>query len=522
MIETKFNELGLKNNLLKAIDDLGYKEPSEIQAKSIPMALEGFDIIAQSQTGTGKTAAFGCSMINILEKSSGKPNALVLTPTRELAIQVSEELSKLSKYEKLSILPIYGGQSISLQARALKRPVDIVVGTPGRILDHIRRKSLHLDEVSFLVLDEADEMLNMGFIDEVESIFSELKEERQTLMFSATMPLRIKDLAKKYMKKDLKHIAIERKSMTVSKISQHYYEVKESNRFEALCRILDFDTPTNSIIFCRTKKKVDELVHGLQSRGYIVDGMHGDMSQNQRLNTLRKFKDGSLNCLIATDVAARGIDVDDVTHIINYDIPQNTEAYVHRIGRTGRANKEGTAYTLVNGKELMQLKRIQRETKGTITKKEVPSKEQILKIKNEQILAQVRENLANNNYKDFIGLAKQLEKEYNLVDVTAALMKVAFDKELTVDYSDNFSSGTDYTRIFLSLGRRDGLNKKILVMFLSDNCRVNVNEIVNIDIMENFSFMNVPQNLVDTVMSSASGKKLNGKRLNMEIAKNSR
>lgn len=291
MENIKFEDLNLKKSILKAINDLGYEHPSQIQAEAIPLAIEGYDLIGQAQTGTGKTAAFGCSILNNMKKSSNV-SSVILTPTRELAIQIYEELIKLSKYEKLSILPIYGGDSIQKQIRELNKGIDIVVGTPGRVLDLIRRKALKLSNVQSLVLDEADEMLNMGFIEDIETVIKELPEERQTLLFSATMPDQIRKLAKNYMKKDSKIVNIKKVSMTVSKIKQIYFEVNHKNKFEALCRVLDFDTPNAAIIFCKTKKGVDELVEGLQARNYVVEGMHGDMSQLHRMKTLKRFKEG--------------------------------------------------------------------------------------------------------------------------------------------------------------------------------------------------------------------------------------
>ena len=315
MTNLKFTDLGLKETLVKAIDDLGFITPSPIQAEAIPVALEGIDIIGQAQTGTGKTAAFGLPLINNLTVKNAI-GSIILAPTRELAIQVHDELVKLTKYEKLNIVAVYGGAPIHIQARDLKK-ANIVVGTPGRVLDHIRRGNLPLSSVEFLVLDEADEMLNMGFIDDMEEIMKSIPEERQTMLFSATMPPQIKKLSKKYLKEDAKHVAIARKELTGSTITQNYFEVNGSQRLEALCRLIDLDNPSAGIIFCRTKKGVDELVASMQAKGYMVEGMHGDMSQIQRIKTLNKFKNGSLKFLVATDVAARGIDVEGVTHVFN-------------------------------------------------------------------------------------------------------------------------------------------------------------------------------------------------------------
>ena len=376
MSDNQFSTLGLKESVVKAISDLGFTKPSQIQEQSIPVTLSGADLIGQAQTGTGKTAAYSLPIITKMSDKKGI-KALILAPTRELAVQVNDEIQRLSKYEKLEVLSVYGGDSIDRQIKALRRGVDIVVGTPGRMLDLIKRKCLHLDSVEFLVLDEADEMLNMGFIDDIESILSHTPAERQTLLFSATMPDPIAKLAKRYMKPDAKLVSIKRSSLTVSKIEQSYFMINNKHRLEALCRLLDLDNPNSAIIFCKTKRGVDELVQELQSKGYMVEGMHGDMTQAHRLTTLNKFKEGTLSLLIATDVAARGIDVDGVTHVFNYDLPQDVESYVHRIGRTGRANREGTAYSLVTPKDFSMLKQIQNVTKSSITQKPVPTAEEI-------------------------------------------------------------------------------------------------------------------------------------------------
>lgn len=525
MNNIKFDDLGLKESLLKAIKDMGFEEPSQIQAESIPVALEGHDIIGQAQTGTGKTAAFGCAIINNADFSGKKksPKALILAPTRELAIQVNEELVRLGKHEKLSVLPIYGGQPIDRQIRALKNGVDIVVGTPGRVLDLIRRKSLPLNDIGFLVLDEADEMLNMGFIDDLEEIVKSLKTDRQTLLFSATMPPQIKKLARNYMKEDTKHIAIKKSSLTVSKIEQFYFEIKHRDRFETLCRVLDFDEPNAAIIFCKTKKGVDEVVEKMQARGYMVEGMHGDMSQNHRLQTLRKFKEGSLDFLVATDVAARGIDVESVTHVINYDLPQDNESYVHRIGRTGRANREGVAYSLVTPKEYMMLKQIQKHTKSKIIRKAVPTVDEIFQNKHNNIINNVKSTIeeASEDFKKFIPIATQLDEDYSLVDVAAALLKIVFDKESSFDYTSNSIEAPvmDETRLFMSVGRRDGITPKSLVNFLKETARISPKQVGDIDIKENFCFANVDADAVNNIMKKSMGKKLNKRTVNIEVAK---
>jgi ATP-dependent RNA helicase DeaD len=518
MEKIKFNELGFEKKILDAIDAMGFEEPSQIQADAIPEVLKGNDIIGQAQTGTGKTLAYGAPMLNNIDLGKKKVSALVLAPTRELAIQVNEELMRIAKFKKLSMLPVYGGQPIDRQIKSLRRGVDIVVGTPGRIIDHINRKTLDLSEIDFLVLDEADEMLNMGFIDDIEEIIKCANDERQTLLFSATMPDQIKRLAKRYMKKDAKHIIIAKTTVTVEKTQQYYFEIKHKDRFETLCRILDVDEPSSAIIFCKTKRGVDELVESMQGRGYNVEGMHGDMAQSQRMNTLRKFKEGNLDFLVATDVAARGIDVEDISHVINYDLPQDTESYVHRIGRTGRANKEGIAYSLVTPREYVMLKQIEKYTKSKIKRKEIPTIDEIFESKYKSILSTVKDSLEKEDYKDFIPVATELDEEYNLVDVAAALMKMYFSRELSFEYKDNNLTGGGKVRLFLSIGRIDNIEPKKLLRFISDNIDLDTAEIGDIDILNKFTFIDVPERFVDVMLKKVSGKKFNGRRVNIEIA----
>ncbi|WP_346870366.1 MULTISPECIES: DEAD/DEAH box helicase [unclassified Clostridium] len=518
MIKTKFEELGLKDSILKSINDLNFENPSDIQEKSIPVSLQGYDIIGQAQTGTGKTLAFGAPILSNMGPKGGAIQTLILAPTRELAIQVSEELLKLCKYEKYKILPIYGGQSFDRQLSALKRGVDIVVGTPGRILDHINRRTLKLQNVKFLVLDEADEMLNMGFIEDIESILSNLNEERQTLLFSATMPRPIKNLSKNYMKPDAQHIVIAKKSMTVSKIQQSYFLVNSSNKFDSLCRILDVDNPTTTIMFCKTKKGVDELVDALHGKGYSVEGMHGDMKQSQRMNTLAKFKSGQLHFLVATDVAARGIDVEDVTHVINYDLPQDIESYVHRIGRTGRANKEGIAYSFASRKEVSFIRQIENHTKSKIVKKDIPTLADIFSAKSGSLIENIGNVLQEDSYNTFLPMAKELINEYGAEDVTASLLKLMFDKELNCNYAEESVDVDDTTRLFLSIGKLDKARAKDVIEFLDNTAGVKGKEIGRIDILDKFSFVDVPSNLVNIILENSKGKMFGKRKVNIEIS----
>lgn len=523
MENKKFSELGLDENILKAIDAMGFEEPSKIQAEVIPILLEGHDVIGQAQTGTGKTLAFGAPILSSLGRSEGIINSIILTPTRELAIQVNDELNRIAKFTKVKLLPVYGGQPIERQISALRKGIDMVVGTPGRVLDLIRRRVLDLSSIRFLVLDEADEMLNMGFIDDIEEIIKNSSKDRQTMLFSATMPNEIKKLAKRYMKPETKHIAILKSSMTVSTVDQYYYEIKNKDRFESLCRILDVDEPSSAIIFCKTKRGVDELVEGLQGRGYGAEGMHGDMNQNQRINTLRKFKEGSIEFLIATDVAARGIDVENVTHVINYDLPQDVESYVHRIGRTGRANREGIAYTLVTAREYMSLKHIEKATKSKIRRREIPTVDEIFTSKYKGMLSRIKETLEDESYKRFIPLATELDEEFNLVEVAAALMDMLYSKEVSYDYTENEIGGTtNYKRLFLTVGRLDKVNPKQLLEFFNDTAKVNREDVGDIDILEKFSFVNVTEAAAESIIKYCTGKKFAGRRLNVELSTKSK
>ena len=395
METVKFEELQLDDRILRAVTDMGFEEASPIQAKAIPVELEGSDIIGQAQTGTGKTAAFGIPLLQKIDPKKKKLQAIALCPTRELAIQVADEIRNLAKYmHGIKILPIYGGQDIVRQIRGLKDGTQIIIGTPGRVMDHMRRKTVKFDQVHTVVLDEADEMLNMGFLEDMETILSQLPEERQTVMFSATMPAAIQKIAENFQK-DPQIVKVVKKELTVPKVTQYYYEVKPKTKVEVMCRLLDMYAPKLSVAFCNTKRQVDELVTELQGRGYFAEGLHGDLKQVQRDRVMNSFRNGRTEILVATDVAARGIDVDDVEAVFNYDIPQDDEYYVHRIGRTGRAGREGIAFNFVVGREVYKLRDIQRYCKTKIIPQAIPSLDDITEIKAEKILDQAKEVLAD-------------------------------------------------------------------------------------------------------------------------------
>ncbi|NGP46258.1 DEAD/DEAH box helicase [Bacillaceae bacterium SIJ1] len=419
----KFNELGLGNDILEAIGQMGFEEATPIQAQSIPLSLQGTDVIGQAQTGTGKTAAFGVPMIEkTLEKHPGIAG-LVVAPTRELAMQVAEELNKIGRFKNIRALPIYGGQDIQRQIRALKKRPQIVVGTPGRLLDHIKRKTLRLQKLHTVVLDEADEMLNMGFIEDIEAILKEVPEERQTLLFSATMPDPIRRIAEKFMK-DPETVRVKAKEVTVPNITQNFIEVDERKKFDAFTRLLDMENPDLAIVFGRTKRRVDELSEALASRGYSAEGIHGDLTQSKRTSVMKQFKNRSIEVLVATDVAARGLDVSGVTHVYNFDIPQDPESYVHRIGRTGRAGKTGVAYTFVTPREMGQLKNIERLTKRKMTRKPVPTTTEALENQQRSTIDRIKETAAESNLNDYTALAEQLLEDHDSVTLLAAAVKL--------------------------------------------------------------------------------------------------
>ncbi len=409
--------------MLQAITELGFEESTPIQSKSIPIALTGSDLIGQAQTGTGKTAAFGIPLINKIPVTEDRIIALIMTPTRELAIQVSEEIGKLSRYKGIRSLPIYGGQEIGRQIRALKKRPQIIIGTPGRLLDHINRKTIKLDDVQTVVLDEADEMLDMGFMEDITSILSLVPDERQTMLFSATMPPNIQRLAQQFLKNP-EHVSVIPKQVSAPLIDQAYIEVHERQKFEALSRLLDMESPELAIIFGRTKRRVDELSEALQKRGYSADGLHGDLSQNQRDAVMRKFRDGSIDVLVATDVAARGLDVSGVTHVINFDLPQDPESYVHRIGRTGRAGKEGTAWSFVTPREIDHLHFIEKVTRHRIPKKPLPSIAEAIEGKQRLTAERILEYVQDETINEYKGIAIQLLEQYDSVNLLASAIKL--------------------------------------------------------------------------------------------------
>ncbi|HRG63668.1 MAG TPA: DEAD/DEAH box helicase [Burkholderiales bacterium] len=516
---SSFNDFNLSEEMVAALAEKGFTSPSPIQALVIPEFLrEKANIIGQAQTGTGKTAAFSIPIIESITKD-GSIKAVVLTPTRELAIQVCEEMYSLIGKRDLRVSAVYGGASIEQQVRNVRKGSDIIVGTPGRIMDLMERKVLNFNNLEFFVLDEADEMLNMGFVEDIEHILQTTNQEKNMLFFSATMPSSILQIAKKYMGK-FKTLKVENKELTTKLTEQIYFEVREGDKFEALCRVLDFEQDFYGIIFCRTKLEVDEVTKHLKSRSYAADCLHGDITQSQRTKTLAEFKDKLVNILVATDVAARGIDVNNLTHVINYSMPQEAESYVHRIGRTGRAGQKGIAITFVTPREMSRLGMIKKVAKADIKKQEVPQIKDIIKAKEEYLQACLGEIIAESDFKSYNALASRILGDNDPQAVIAALLRHQYQDEFLeesyakIEQSRSAVSG-DNVKLFVALGKIDGMNPRALLDVLHQSCKTPGRKVRDIRILEKFSFITVPLDEAEIIM-----RKLNQKNKKMvEVAK---
>ncbi len=520
----KFGELVLDKKIVTALRDMGFEEPSPIQAQAIPSALEGKDVIGQAQTGTGKTAAFGIPIIQGINERK-KIEALIMSPTRELAVQVAEEVSNIGKTKHIKVLPVYGGQPIERQIRSLKRGIQVVIGTPGRLLDHIRRGTINLEHVRYLVLDEADEMLDMGFIDDMEEIIKHIPSERQTMLFSATMPLPILSLTKKYMRAP-KLVTVSKEELTVPLIEQYYFETRD--KVEGLSRLLDAEIDGRLIIFCRTKKGVDNLSSSLQSRGYSAEGLHGDLSQNQRDRVMKKFREGSLDILIATDVAARGLDIENVNYVINYDIPQDPESYVHRIGRTGRAGNTGVAMTFITPREFRQLKLIEKVAKTKIKRRELPTVGDVLERQREQIVSRMESLLDMGTYHDYLPIVASLSKEYEVEDVAAAALKMMQEGAAALDERKEKSTGSSMehtggrpgmVRFFMNIGRSQKVTVPEIVRTIAIEADIPAKSVGLINIYDKFTFVEIPEEYAERVQGALQHNNIRGHRINIEPAR---
>ena len=531
MEHLRFEDMNISNEICRAVLDMGFEEATPIQSQAIPVILEGKDIIGQSQTGTGTTAAFGIPLLERINPEDRRLQALILCPTRELAIQVSEEFRKLLKYkDNIRVLPIYGGQPIDRQIAALRKGTQVVIGTPGRVMDHMRRRTIKAETVQMMVLDEADEMLDMGFREDIETILVKIPEEHQTLLFSATLSPEILDITKRFQKNP-EFIKIVRKELTVPNIEQYYFDVKEKTKLDALCRIIDVYDPKLAMVFCNTKKRVDELVEMLQGRGYFAEGLHGDLKQAQRDKVMQKFRNGTIEILVATDVAARGIDVDDIDVVFNYDVPQDEEYYVHRIGRTGRAGKAGKAFTFCVGKEIYKLRDIMRYTKTKIQQQKLPTLSDVEEMKTNIYLEKIKGIIEEGHLTKYIHLVDRLmEEDYTSIDIAAALLKdhLSDVNADDIDALDDINlggtelyggEGEKMVRLFINAGKKSKIRAKDIVGAIANEAGIPGKTLGEIAIFDEYTFVDVPNEFVRDILHGMKHAKIKGKRVHIEIAK---
>lgn len=531
MEHLRFEDMNISNEICRAVLDMGFEEATPIQSQAIPVILEGKDIIGQSQTGTGKTAAFGIPLLERINPEDRRLQALILCPTRELAIQVSEEFRKLLKYkDNIRVLPIYGGQPIDRQIAALRKGTQVVIGTPGRVMDHMRRRTIKAETVQMMVLDEADEMLDMGFREDIETILVKIPEEHQTLLFSATLSPEILDITKRFQKNP-EFIKIVRKELTVPNIEQYYFDVKEKTKLDALCRIIDVYDPKLAMVFCNTKKRVDDLVEMLQGRGYFAEGLHGDLKQAQRDKVMQKFRNGTIEILVATDVAARGIDVDDIDVVFNYDVPQDEEYYVHRIGRTGRAGKAGKAFTFCVGKEIYKLRDIMRYTKTKIQQQKLPTLSDVEEMKTNIYLEKIKGIIEEGHLTKYIHLVDRLmEEDYTSIDIAAALLKdhLSDVNADDIDALDDINlggtelyggKGEKMVRLFINAGKKSKIRAKDIVGAIANEAGIPGKTLGEIAIFDEYTFVDVPNEFVRDILHGVKHAKIKGKRVHIEIAK---
>ncbi|TAK24781.1 MAG: DEAD/DEAH box helicase [Chloroflexota bacterium] len=515
---------------MRAIEELGYEAPTPIQNATIGLLLGGRDVIGQAQTGTGKTAAYAIPIIERLDgklvDERGRPRvqALVLAPTRELAVQIAEATHRLGRHRGISIVPIYGGQPIDRQFRALRSGVQIVVGTPGRIMDHMRRGTLDLSTVRFLVLDEADEMLDMGFVEDIEWILQSVPGERQTALFSATVPPRIAALAQKYMRTPERIHISTATSVTVPQIEQTYVEVGRSARLDALCRVIDHQDPESVMIFCRTKRDVDDLGESLLGRGYPAETLHGDLSQAQRDRVMKRFREGHVEILVATDVAARGLDIENVSHVVNYDLPDDPDAYVHRIGRTGRAGRSGIAITFVTPREQRALRTIERVVGTRLKPMRLPTAADIVTRQLDSLKDQARQAIAAGNLESYLTMVAELGEEFDPGEVAAAFARVAAEATqprslASVDSkAEEAPTENGMARLSIGIGRRSGIRPADLVGAIANEAGLSGRQIGSIDILTDYSLVEVPASRRDEIIEILRRANFKGEQVRVEVA----
>ena len=517
-----FQTLHLSKPVQDALDELGFSEPTPIQQKAIPILKEGRDLIGQAQTGTGKTAAFGIPIVEGISKAK-ETQSLVLTPTRELALQVADELKKIAKFKKVTIAAVFGGQPIYPQIKALKRGAQIVVGTPGRVLDHLERGTLKTPAMTSVVLDEADEMLDMGFVQDIETILKQLPARRQTMLFSATLQSDIHELAKQYMRKPVT-VSVTNGNEAASTVNQVFYRTYEPHKFEALTRIIDSETIGVAIIFCRTKKGASTLTEALDSQGYKAEELHGDLTQSQRLSVMKAFRRNRINLLVATDIAARGIDVAHVTHVINYDVPEDPEQYVHRIGRTGRAGKQGTAITFVTPHDVKFWRAIEGKIRCRIAEAPLPNEKELIHRKYLRLKKEIEHLLlSSDDHSLFESFSKDLLAHFPPEKAVTSLLTMMLSMA-HVQVPEEYQFGETgaekgMVRFFLNVGRNIDLHPKKLANEISDLASISPQEIRRIDIFDRFSFFEVASRVAPFVYECLKQEGINGSRIYLEPAR---
>ena len=533
---SEFKKIGLEENLLLAVEKMGFETPSEVQSKTVPVLLEkDTDLVALAQTGTGKTAAFGFPMIQKIDINSKKTQGLILSPTRELCLQITNELKQYGQFYKgLNITAIYGGASITDQARSVKKGSQIIVATPGRMKDMINRNLVNISEIKYSVLDEADEMLNMGFYEDITDILSFTPKEKNTWLFSATMPKEVSNIARKFMSSPVE-ITVGTKNVGSDQVSHEYYLVNSRDRYAALKRLVDANPQIFSVVFCRTKRDTQKVAEKLIEDGYNAGALHGDLSQSQRDLVMKSFRNKQIQFLVATDVAARGIDVDNITHVINYQLPDEIETYTHRSGRTGRAGKTGISLVIVSKSELRKIGHIQKKIKKEFIKKDIPSSEEICKIQLFTLANKVNKTEVNNNIDEYIEEINNLFKKTKKADLIKKFFSVEFNryfdyyqksKNLNVeggnqhsysDFSDSDESSS--TRYFINIGQKDGYDWMSLKDFLKDVLELGKDDVFKVDVKESFSFFNTEEVHKEKILAFFTDFKENGRFVNVEISK---
>ena len=529
----KFQELGINNLLLKSIKNLGFDTPTEVQNKVIPILLKNeSDIVTLAQTGTGKTAAFGFPILQKIDPSSKKTQGLILSPTRELCLQITQDIKSYSEFVKgLNIVAVYGGASITDQSKKIKKGAQIIVATPGRILDMIKRKIVNISKIEYCVLDEADEMLNMGFHEEIKNILSFTPKDKSTWLFSATMPKEVSSIAKKFMHNPVE-VIIGSKNAGTKNVSHEYYVVNGRERYQTLKRLSDFNPSIFSVIFCRTKRDTQKVAENLIEDGYSAGALHGDLSQNQRDLIMKSFRNKQIQMLVATDVAARGIDVDNITHVINYQLPDEIETYTHRSGRTGRAGNIGVSIIIITQSELRKIKSIEKIIQNKILKKSIPNGEEICFVQLNHLAKKINNTKVNSEINSFL---PEFKKEINHLTKDELIQKLASveflrfhnyyknSKDLNLSVSSSSpiefkSNKKNSIRFFMNIGKKDDFNWMTLKDFIKNNTKLSNDEIFHVDIMENFSFFNTYEKFKSKVISTLSEIKINDRKIKIEIS----